>query len=269
MGEAGNPIFAKRWLMLGLGVILLAAVFIRLGFWQLDRLSQRRAYNALLTARVNQPAVDLTQNSVVSDPAALEYRMADVTGTYDFSGQVALRSQVVEGQVGVDLLTPLIVAGTHQAVLVDRGWIPAQDLHRDAWTKYDQPGQVTVHGMLRMAQGGSGSAIPMTGGTAAQVDLWGGVALSGIQKQVSEPLLPVYIQAGPQSDAPALPQRQAPQLDLSEGPHLGYAIEWFSFAGIVLIGFALLVQRQRRRASKMDTNGLFRAANGDIDSNEP
>jgi surfeit locus 1 family protein len=245
---------SKRIVLLGLGVVLLAAVFVRLGFWQLDRLAQRRAYNTLLSARVTQPAVDLNQVPKVSDPASLEYRTAVVTGVYDFADQVALHSAVREGQLGVDLLTPLVIAGTRQAVLVDRGWIPVGDLHRDAWGKYDQPGQVTVSGMVRQAQAGA-APVPVTGGTAAKVDLWNSVALEGIQKQVSEPLLPVYIQAAPQASAPALPQRTAPQVDLSEGPHLGYAIEWFSFAGIALIGFAWIARRQGRQARPADGHG--------------
>jgi cytochrome oxidase assembly protein ShyY1 len=37
-----------------------------------------------------------------------------------------------------------------------------------------------------------------------------------------------------------------PLPELSEGPHLSYAIQWFSFAVVALVGSAILVRRDRR-----------------------
>ncbi len=265
---AVKTFFTGRWTLLTLGVILLAAVFVRLGIWQLDRLAQRRVYNAELSSRVTLPAINL--NSAISeknpgltaDPASLDYRTATVTGEYDFSSQVALIGQTWNGQLGVDLLTPLVMQGTKQSVLVDRGWIPASDLHRDAWGKYDQTGIVTVQGMLLPGGIGSSSAVPVTGGNTARVDLWSSISLAGIQKQVPEPLLAVYLQEKPAGVPVSPPYARPVQIDLSEGPHLGYAIEWFSFAAIVIAGYPFLAYRKTRQPGREPEEAVQKAAPG-------
>jgi surfeit locus 1 family protein len=265
---AVKTFFTGKWALLTLGMVLLAAVFVRLGIWQLDRLAQRRATNAVLSSRANLPAIDLNSSitdknsGLTADPASLEYRPATVTGKYDFSNQVALIGQTWNGQLGVDLLTPLIVQGTNQSILVDRGWIPASDLHRDAWGKYDQPGIVTVQGMLLPGGAGSSSAVPVTGGNTARVDLWSSISLVGIQKQVAEPLLAVYLQEKPAGAPVSPPYARAMQIDLSEGPHLGYAIEWFSFAAMVIVGYPLLARRRTRQAGREPEETMQKAAPG-------
>jgi surfeit locus 1 family protein len=251
---AVKAFFTGKRTLLTLGVILLATAFIRLGIWQLDRLAQRRATNAELTARIQLPAIDLNAAAagktpgLSTDPASIEYRTATVTGVYDFSSQVALIGRTYAGQLGVDLLTPLVLQGTKQSVLVDRGWIPVTDLHRDAWGKYDQPGIVTVKGMLFTGGVGNSSSVPVTGINGARTDLWSTISLPGIQEQVPEPLLAVYMQENPAGAATSLPYARPAQLDLSEGPHLGYAIEWFSFAVLVIVGYPFLALRKTRQA---------------------
>ena len=254
MKESRKNRFSPRWILASLGVLLLAAVFVRLGFWQLDRLSQRRAQNALLERRMSAPAVSLNPANLSGQPSALEFRTAVATGSYDFAHQVALGSRVYNGQLGIDLLTPLVIQGGRQAVLVDRGWIPYSDLSRSTWSQFDLSGAVTVRGMVLQGQAAGGAGIPATGGQARPQDLWSSVAVQKIQAQVPEQLLPYYIQEIPGSAQSSPPFAQAPQIDLSDGPHLGYAVEWFSFAAIALIGYPLWLRRQRiwERAGKAD-----------------
>ena len=251
---AVKTFFTGKRTLLTLGVILLAAGFVRLGIWQLDRLAQRRAYNAEVNARIHLPTIDLNSAAAGKisdssiDPALIEYQTATVTGVYDFSSQAALIGQTYAGQLGVDLLTPLVIQGTKQAVLVDRGWIPVTDLHSDSWGKYDQPGTVTVQGMLLKGKVGNTSPVPVIGGNTTRTDLWSNISISGIQKQAPEPLLAVYLQESPAGSVGSLPYARPVQIDLSEGPHLGYAIEWFSFAVMVVVGYPFLALRKTRQA---------------------
>jgi surfeit locus 1 family protein len=113
--------FSRRWLLATLLVAAAMAVMVRLGIWQLDRLEQRREFNARVLAQINQPALVLKGPALQADLASMEYRPVVVEGEYDFSQQVALRNQVWENQAGVHLLTPLRIAGTEQSVLVNRG----------------------------------------------------------------------------------------------------------------------------------------------------
>ncbi len=83
------------------------AVCIRLGIWQLDRLEQRKVFNARVESQINAAALDLNQDSSTGALFDMEYRSARVTGTYDFSQEVILRNQVFNGQLGYRVFTPI------------------------------------------------------------------------------------------------------------------------------------------------------------------
>lgn len=76
-----------------------------------------------------------------------------------------------------------------------------------------------------------------------RLDAWKTVNLERISRQVTVPMLAAYIQQSPNSMQTVPPFRAEPQLDLTEGPHLGYAIQWFTFAAILTIGYAVYVKR--------------------------
>lgn len=243
-------LFSRRWLLATLLVLLAAAGMVRLGLWQLDRLAQRRAFNARVLAQVSQPVLELQGTALEANLTAMEYRAVVVRGVYDFAHQVALRNQVWGNQPGVRLLTPLHIAGSQRSVLVDRGWVPLQDYTHLDWSAYDEPGEVEVHGVIRASQskpdfGHRADPTPAPG--QEPLRLWFFANVEAIAAQMPYPLLPVYIQQAPDPTHNGLPYRSLPQLDLSEGPHQSYAIQWFAFAAVLLLGYPLFVQRRESR----------------------
>src|SRR5512138_1615568 len=136
--------FSRRWWLATLLVIAGTLVLIRLGIWQLDRLAQRRAFNAQVITARSQTALDLNQDQP-NDLITMEWRPVQFVGKYDFENQVAVRNQYYMGQPGYHLLTPLLSSWT--AVLVDRGWIPSDgNSTPEDWRKYDEAGEVKVTG---------------------------------------------------------------------------------------------------------------------------
>lgn len=243
--------FTWRWILLTLLVITAIGVFIRLGFWQLDRLAQRRAYNARVQAEISQPPLNLNQLLTLNALPAMEYRSGVVTGVYDFSQEVLLRNQVWGNQLGAHVLTPLKILGSTYAVLVDRGWIPFEQSSPDARKQFDELGQVTVNGMLRASQTSRTAALGANqNGSGGRQDAFIEVNLDSIQKQVNLKLLPVFIQQAPDPTWTRMPYRQLPNMDLTEGPHLGYAIQWFAFALILAVGYPFFVRKQLRGNEK-------------------
>jgi surfeit locus 1 family protein len=232
-----------RWMLTTLFVIAGVAFLIRLGFWQLDRLAQRRAYNASVNAQINAPVMNLNAHAGDTGLDNLQYRHVSVTGTYAFDQQLILRNTVNNGRPGMDLLTPLVIQGTGQSVLVDRGWIPLADISRQQWKPYDENGTVTLTGILRKTQ--SEPALGAIDPSVGHLDAINFVVLNRIRSQVNTPLLPVYIQqTGGGAAAQGLPARTEPVFDLSEGPHEGYALQWFTFAAILAIGYPFYVRKQ-------------------------
>src|SRR5215207_11690777 len=114
-----RKMFQRQWLFATLLVIAGTALCIRLGIWQLDRLEQRRAFNAQFESARSQPPVDLNKENI-ENISKMEWRAVRVSGEYDFANQVALRNQYYGDQYGYHLLTPLRFDGN--AVFVDRGW---------------------------------------------------------------------------------------------------------------------------------------------------
>ena len=244
--------FQRKWLLATLLVVAGAALCVRLGIWQLDRLDQRRAFNHQVESMRAMPALDLNQQ-VPEDISKMEWRAITVQGKYDFANQIALRNQYNRSEYGYHLLTPLLIDASsrpEQAILVDRGWIPADgNSAPQDWQKYNEPGEVTVAGQLRLGQtkprfGGVADVIPADGTT---LQIWNNADIGHIVKQLPYAALPVYIQ--PEVDAndstPPIPTQ--PTLDLSEGPHFGYALQWFTFATILLVGYPFYLRKQESK----------------------
>jgi surfeit locus 1 family protein len=226
---------------------------IRLGFWQLDRLAQRRASNAVLVHQLALPPLSLAGDTLPvelrsgSDLTALKNRAVSARGTYDFSHQVVLKLQSWEGQPGVHLITPLLIEGSSRAVLavlVDRGWVPYTEVAPANQRQFDEPGPVTVTGRFQLSQPLPAAAVQASSSQAE----WYRLDIAAIQAQMPYPLLPVYIQQSPPPGGNAqLPYRVEPAYDLSDGPHLSYAIQWYSFALIFGGGYVYYVHKNAAR----------------------
>lgn len=245
-------VLSRRWLLTTLLVLVASAVMVRLGIWQLDRLEQRRAFNDRVLAQQQADPLVLDKAALDLDLYSMEYRRVQVSGEYLPQDEIVLRNQVWNtefGQeIGVKLFTPLVIAGTDVAILVDRGWIPQEDeQNRGA---YIENGLVTVTGQLRRAE--TDYAVfqrpdPTLTPDETRLDVWNNLDLDRLASQMDVTLLPVYVQIVPEAVQAEPPFANPPELDLSEGSHFGYAVQWFSFATLLLVGYPFFIQRQETK----------------------
>jgi surfeit locus 1 family protein len=244
-----KQLFTGRRLWMTLLVIAGTLALCRLGIWQLDRLAQRRAINSALSTRMAQPVAALDGTSI--DPEALEYRRVVARGVFDSAQEVALRNRELGGLPGVRILTPLRISGSETAVLVDRGWLPLELADQGERQAFAPPaGEVLVAGIARRSQESQGGPQdPPLSPERPRLDAWFRVNITGIQQQTGYPLLPLYIEQQPAPGDPELPRRVA-AADLGEGPHLGYAVQWFAFAIILLAGYITIAYQQARRGAR-------------------
>jgi surfeit locus 1 family protein len=216
-------------------VLIIVCLFAVAGFWQLHRLRERRADNALVTQRRMATATSL-------DEARVHYR-ARLTGHYDVANEVVLRGRGIEGRPGDHLLTPLRVDGG-RAVLVDRGWVlqPTDDA-----TAPD--GEVEVTGYLLPSEG----AAPLGGSGSGRIEEIARIDVERLDAQIPYDLEADYYLLLQEQDPPQpeLP-RPVPPLKLSEGSHLSYAGQWFLFIPIALGGYAAILRREaKKRATRL------------------
>ncbi len=230
-----------RSILLLLVALSVAGVCVRLGIWQLHRLATRRAFNAaVLTGTSSSPA----PVAALAHGTDAAYRRAEATGRYDPAREVIFYGRSnADGDPGNEVLTPLLL-DDGGAILVDRGWIPfdANQPVPVAGAGAAPDGTVIVTGVLFPPDS---STAPAAGATS--VTYVRHVDLVQIGAQLPYRLLPYYLLL--QEQAPAqtegLPS-PAPLPELSEGPHLSYAIQWFTFAGIAILGYGLLLHRDLR-----------------------
>jgi len=234
-----RTMFNRKWWWVTLLVLALMMVLARLGFWQLDRLDQRRASNAITAVALAASPMDLFGETLPEDLSMLKDRKVTATGEYDLDNQLILKVQNWEGRAGVHLITPLLLEDGETAVLVDRGWIPEAEKELVDSAKYDVPGQITVDGYVGLSQVlfGGKTSIP----EEPQRE-WYRVDIAAIQPQLPYKLLPIYVLQAPE-DNQELPLRLELDIDLSEGSHLSNALQWFTFCLGLGIAYVLYVRK--------------------------
>jgi cytochrome oxidase assembly protein ShyY1 len=232
-------IFERRWVYGHLLAGFMAVLFVFLGVWQFNRNTHKHYLEVRNKAAYAAPAPDLSSPSThPTDGSRVE-----ASGTFDAAHETVLRNQVKNDNVGVDVLTPLRLAnGT--AVLVDRGWVRAS---ATTGVTTDPPpgGTAVVHGVVQTTNPLSPDTVNhLPDGRLAipRVDL------AAIGRTLPYKLAPVWIQAqaiqpSPTGNAPSLPQPPPPD----PVNHMEYAIEWFAFALIPLIGWPVALRRLLRQ----------------------
>ena len=218
--------------------LVAAALFTRLGFWQMDRLAERRATNALAETRL--AAAPLDPATAARLPAdSLPWRRAALVGRYDLEREIVVRARFSGGTPGAELLTPLLPAGepeTGARILVLRGWLPSADGVRVDLSA----GSPRVTGPIRGVIHAGSEPRPEVRHPTIEIDgsphtVMMGIDLEAAAASLPYPIADYYVRVvGPFDEPGQLRPPRAPTLD--DGPHLMYAIQWFCFALIALVG---------------------------------
>jgi surfeit locus 1 family protein len=237
-----RSLFRGRFLIGHLVVLTLAGLFILAGFWQLDRLHQVQARNAVVRWRMQSAPLPLEQVLAPNarHTARAAYRRVVVTGRYDTSRQALIQFRTYSGNPGEYLMTP-VVTENGSAILVNRGWIPPSNTPVEQARGLEPPwGKVRVTGILFPSEK-AGPTPAEAGPGLVQTTK---IDLPGLAPRFDRSFYPVYLQLTSQD--PGQPGGYPIVLPLprpDNGPHLSYAVQWFSFTAIGLIGWPLLVRR--------------------------
>ena len=256
-----------RWLALHLAGVALAVLFVNFGLWQLRRLEHRKEQNVLLETRLAlapEPLAALLQttrpDAPPSDPASSAYRPVTVTGRYDPANEVLLRGGGdYDGQPGYFVLTPLVLdvpaPDQAQAVLVERGWVPFELETPPVQAALPPDGEVTLTGVVQPEQKrptGLGSGLTPRD-PPGKLAITAYVDTDRLQEQMPYTLLPLYVELTAQSPKQAneLPLPLKPP-EFGNGPHLGYALQWFSFTLIGVVGYVFVLRGVARARAERD-----------------
>ena len=215
-----------------------AAACARLGVWQLDRRHQRRAMNAVIAARMKAPPVAV--NGLRGDTSVNRFRRVRIAGTPDTTHEFMLTFRGNNGSPGVDILTPVHVAGEDSAVLVNRGWIYSPDgMNADLsrWREVD----TVFTGYIDSFESNTGVDSLRRNGIR-RMDYT--AVTRGIPYPVADYYLVAQADSGGDPETAGVVRLHPPKLD--NGPHLNYALQWFAFATIALTGGGIVAARSMR-----------------------
>ena len=217
-------------------IALLLIIFCLWGSqWQYHRGVDRHARNAVIEERIAKSPIAL--NTVTSDIPKYEWQAVSVAGTFDTEKQILLRNRYNDGKYGYEVLT-LFKSTDNKSFWVDRGWVQAGATATTPPVVTALPEEeVLITGRLRLDSSlprGSFFALPGKGE--------GLVSELNAQSQLDTEKFYIDLLSG--SDTSLTPEVTAKLPELSDGPHMAYALQWIFFGGLVIYG-RILIRRTR------------------------
>ena len=220
---------SPRFWLLTAAAVLVAGTTFSLGQWQLRRAAQKEALQAAVDSKGRLPALDarslLASQSISTDV----HRPAMLKGSWRPDHTVYLDNRPMSGKTGFLVVTPLVLDGSSQAVLVQRGWVPRNFADRTRLPDISTPpGLVTVEG--RIAPPPS-RLYEFTGAESGRIRQ--NLDMPAFRAETGLPLLEVsLLQTGVASEG-LLREWAAPNLGVDK--HYGYAFQWFGLCALVII----------------------------------
>lgn len=242
-----------RWAGLAVVLTLLALLAARLGEWQLDRLEQRREANAVIVANEGLAPVDwaeLMGGEVRDDDA---WRRVTLRGTYT-GEQFQVRYRNFGGGPGIEVAAILRTVDGAE-VLVNRGFIPRQQGRPDTEVLPPTPaGEVSVLGYVHRDERGDDTAVVPHD---HKVRLINAGAIGAALGRELVPGYVVLISSDPANGEDLLPITPP---ELTEGNHLSYALQWFTFGIIGFAGIFVLIRSDLKDMRRARARAALRRA---------
>jgi surfeit locus 1 family protein len=247
-----------RGVLRALLVLGATATCVRLGVWQLSRLHEKHVLHEAQRAALAEPAIDVSRALPASMPAA--GRRVHVRGRWDRSLHILLSGRTHLGAAGVSLVTPVRLP-SGEAVLVERGWLPAADARIAHPERFADSTADVVGVALPPTRSARAPAWVRLESESAGVALWSARAVEAdsAAARARGPLAPWVLRALPAGAKAYRPGAEPPPIAEpyevpDEAMHLSYALQWFAFAGIIAFGsLALAVRGARTRVSGSGT----------------
>ncbi|MGI9417536.1 MAG: SURF1 family protein [Geminicoccaceae bacterium] len=213
-----------------------------LGTWQMQRLAWKEALIAEREAGLaKRPAILPQTFANVEDAEAFNFRNVSVTGVFRHDLEQLFGAKARGGVLGHHILTPLVPANG-SAVLVDRGWVPADKAHPASRPEGQIEGEVTVGGIARFrAADRPGVFTPDNDPAAGE---WYHYDLDAMAAALGFELSPVVVEVDGTPNPGGLPIGGRTVIQLTNN-HLQYALTWYGLAA-ALVGVYIVFWRQRR-----------------------
>ncbi|NLA36559.1 MAG: SURF1 family protein [Actinobacteria bacterium] len=250
-------LLSPKWILSHVLVGALLVSMLGAMFWQISRMHEREAVNAVIAERSEGETLDfstIVDREDLTDPAvqgSLEYQAVRLVGTYDTEREFTIPNRTLDGAPGRLVVTPLVWSQTEAPILAIRGFIPQSFSDNEAPIDGAEPpsGTVQVAGYLRLTEtpGSLQLANPDLGkNQVARMDL---EQLQEVRGAKFQPMYLLVANQDPPTDQALLSTYPLPAK--SEGRHLSYAVQWGIFTAIAAAGYPIVLRRiARNKAGK-------------------
>jgi surfeit locus 1 family protein len=224
-----RALHSPRFWILTVAALVVAGTTFSLGQWQLRRAAQKEALQAAVDSKGRLPALDA--RSLLTAPNLIDdiHRPAALKGSWRADHTVFLDNRPMSGKTGFVVVTPLLLEGSPQAILVQRGWVPRNFADRTRLPDIaTPPGLVTVEGRIAPPPSKLYEFTGVENGRIRQ-----NLDVPAFRGETGLPLLEVsLLQTGAASEG-LLREWAAPNLGVDK--HYGYAFQWFGLCALVII----------------------------------
>lgn len=236
---------SPRWILSHLFVATLVVTFVFAGGWQLDRLGARKNNNVLIESRIDSDPASWQEIADLGRDAA-EYRPVQLRGRYQSNAEILVANRSNDGLPGYWAWT-VFTTDDGMELIVNRGFLHRGLVAGDT-TEQDEAlitaidGVVVVDGIVR--RGNANGRLASDDTQISRPDAALASTALGLAPS-ADPELYVQLVAQQPGQASESPQ-PVPTPERGNGPHLSYAFQWFTFALIGLVGYALVLRRLAR-----------------------
>ena len=241
-------LLTPRWLGALALAVAAGVAMVFLGIWQLHRYEERAATNDRIDAASSAAAVPLS--GVLAAPADpgragpapthdKAWTNVTVTGRYDPAHEIQARGRTVNGDVGFEIVTPLVLPDG-AAVLVDRGWIPqAGDALAAPAVPAAPSGQVTVVGQVHLSESRPTPVTHRDGRLDTRR-----ISVPRLAGQMPYPVYGGYLLLNKQTPAADPAFKSIPIAHEDAWQNAGYVVQWWLFAAMPLFLYGWLARKE-------------------------
>ena len=230
---ASRRLLRPSWIISHIFVVALLVSTVNLGFWQLRRFDARKANNAQIMETSGRESVAVNNLSIDRLDKTQSYTPATARGTFDEDRQVYLINRSRDGVPGVEVINSFTLETDPVSyVVVNRGYLPRKVFNEGESEIWKPSSKVLeIEGFIM---------IPFLDGKL-QGDEINRIDIDLLSDEWGVSLLPIYLQQNQQTSNDWPVQMKPPEL--TEGSHLSYAVQWFIFTLIGLVGYPLVLRR--------------------------
>lgn len=218
----------SRFWVLTLAALLVAALTFSLGQWQLRRAAQKQALMLAIEAQSNEAILKAADLVTFKNLQEVVHRRATLKGVWRADHTVFLDNRQMNGKTGLLAVTPLVLDGTGQVILVQRGWVLRNFANRAALPDIQTPaGPVTVRGRLAPPPS---KLYEFKGADTGRIRQ--NIDIAAFSSEIAVPLMSIsMVQTGPANEG-LLRDWAAPNVGIDK--HYGYAFQWFGLCALLV-----------------------------------